>query len=64
LLWDFALRLLALGLLFFGCGRLFKGKRISEWKRNAEGKMNAEGELLASLRVETLRELKREHGTV
>jgi hypothetical protein len=26
--------------------------------------MNAEGELLASLRVETLRELKREHGTV
>jgi hypothetical protein len=30
----------------------------------AEGKRIAKGELLASLRAETLRKLKREHGTV
>jgi hypothetical protein len=38
------------------------GKRIEG--RTAEGKRIAEGELLPSLRVETLRELKREHETV
>jgi hypothetical protein len=32
--------------------------------RTAEGKRIAEGELLASLRGETLRKLKGEHGTV
>jgi hypothetical protein len=40
------------GLLAFGCGRLLEGKRI------------AKGELLASLRAEALRKLKREYGTV
>jgi hypothetical protein len=46
-----------------------EGKRIAEGKNIVEGEKNcqrkiAKGELLASLRAETLRKLKREHGTV
>jgi hypothetical protein len=54
-----ALRLLLMGKAFW-CGRFLEGKRIVEGERLLKGrKIIAKGELLASLRAETLRKLKR-----
>jgi hypothetical protein len=53
---------LAFGLLGFWCGRLLERKRIVEGKRIAEVELKrriAKGELLANLRAETLRKVKR-----
>jgi hypothetical protein len=51
-----------LGFWLFDVGGFWKGKELMKGKNCC--KRIARGELLASLRAETLRKLKREHGTV